>query len=134
MRHIKGFSLLGTVIALSLITIGGIFAIQYQLRQAKAQIAQTWIETQAREMDQVVAAVRTWTNVPANVASWTNDTRTGIACSSLTTAGALPTAFGRDSAIWLRLTHGRTGSTDLARHRQGARHRRQVQSSPKGEG
>lgn len=97
MRNQKGFSLLGTVIALGLITIAGIMAVQYQLRQARAQVAKTWIEAQAREMDQIAVAVRTWTNVPQNVASWTNDTRTGIACSTLVSAGLLPTAFGRDS-------------------------------------
>ncbi len=97
MHQIKGFSLVSLVIALGLISIAGTFAVQLQLREGKTRIGELWVDAQAREMDQVAAAVRTWTNVPANVASWSNDTRTGIPCSSLTTAGLLPTAFGRDS-------------------------------------
>jgi len=96
MSRTKGFSLLSLVIALGLVSIAGTFAVQWQLRAAKARVGDSWIDAQAREMDQVVAAVRTWTQVPANVASWTNDTRTGIACASLINAGLLPAAFGRD--------------------------------------
>ncbi|AVP99155.1 hypothetical protein C7S18_19150 [Ahniella affigens] len=99
MRHIKGFSLVSLVIALGLVSIAGVLAIQYQLRQSRARLAQTWIEAQAREMDQIVAAVRTWTNTPSNVASWANDTRTGIGCDTLINAGLLPTAFGRDGTL-----------------------------------
>lgn len=99
MRHHKGFSLVSLVIALGLVSIAGVLAIQYQLRQSRARLAQTWIEAQAREMDQIVAAVRTWTNTPSNVASWANDTRTSIDCNTLITAGLLPTAFGRDGTV-----------------------------------
>lgn len=96
MRHNKGFSLVSLVIALGLVSIAGVLAIQYQLRQSRARLAQTWIEAQAREMDQIVAAVRTWTNTPGNTAAWVNDARTQISCDSLINSGLLPAAFGRD--------------------------------------
>lgn len=99
MRRAKGFSLVSLVIALGLVSVAGVLAIQYQLRQSRAKLAQTWIDAQAREMDQIVAAVRTWTNSPANTSSWANDTRTAISCDTLIAAGLLPTAFGRDGTI-----------------------------------
>lgn len=96
MNRNKGFSLLSLVVALGLLTITGAFAVQLQLREAKSRIAATWIDAQAREIDQIAAAVRVWTNSPANVASWSADTRTPIPCTNLTNAGLLPAAFGRD--------------------------------------
>ncbi|AVQ00307.1 hypothetical protein C7S18_23710 (plasmid) [Ahniella affigens] len=93
----KGFSLVAFALLLGLVTIAGVAGVQLQLRESRAKLAQSWIDAQARELEQIAVAVRTWTSAPTNVASWPNDTRVGIACTSLTSAGLLPASFGRDT-------------------------------------
>lgn len=91
----SGFSMieLTIVIAIMLVMLG--IGIQWYLTIGQKQEMETLISVEARELQQLKAAVITYVKIDANVATWTVDRPIPIAIDQLSAAGLLPTEFAR---------------------------------------